>query len=185
MKLQLPRLAELQPRERLLAAGCAVALFIVALDRLVLSPWGRHAQTMQHEIREMEQALQGHQRLLARKDRVLAELGRYQRYLKPAVADDLQMAALLKEVEELAGDSQVHLNEVKPLTVEASVPAKRYSLEVRFECTLEEWVDFVFRLQSAPSLYEVARASLSVQEEAPDRLAASLRLVSASLQAGM
>ena len=184
MNFKLPRVSDLQPRERLLAAGCAVVLFVVALDRLVLGPWGRHAQAIQHEIREMEQALQSHQRLLARKDRVLAELGRYQQYLTPAIADDLQMAALLKEVEELAGQSQVHLNEVKPLTVETSGPAKHYSLEVRFECTLEEWVDFVFRLQSSPSLYEVARASLSAQEETPDRLVASLRLVSASLQAG-
>ena len=46
MKLALPKLPQLKPRERLLATGSGVVLLMVLLDRLVLNPWLRHAQTV-------------------------------------------------------------------------------------------------------------------------------------------
>ena len=179
--IKLPQFPQLRPRERLLAVGCGVVLTIVILDRLVLSPWLRHAKTVRQEIHKMERTLQSYQRLLVRKESVLQELARYQRYLQPPIADDLQMAALLKEIQELAGQSHVDIGEIKPLSVEADAVAKRYALEVRFQCTLEQWVDFVFRIETSPSLYEVMRASLSTQEDHPDRLEGYLRVMSAAV----
>jgi hypothetical protein len=181
--IKLPRLPELQPRERLLAIGSGIVLLVVLLDRLVLSPWMRHAQVIRQDIRRMEEELLSHERLLARKDRLLAELQRHQRYLHPAVADDLQTAALLKEIEALAGQSHVTLEEIKPLPTEADALSRRYALDIRFECTPEEWAEFVYRLETSTSLFEVLRASLARQDDTPDRLGGSLRVVSAALQA--
>jgi len=177
--IKLPQLPQLRPRERLLAVGTGVVLVIVVMDRFVLSPWLRHAKAVRQEIHEMEQALQSYQRLLGRKQPVLQEFARYERYLQPPIANDLQMAALLKEVQELAGQSHVEISEIKPLAVEADEVAKRYPLEVRFQCTLDQWVDFVFRIDSSPSLFEVIRAGLSRQEDRPDRLNGYLRVMSA------
>jgi len=181
MLMRLARLTELQGRERLLAVLSGVALLIVLMDRVVLSPWARHSQQMQRQILELEQTLQTHQRLLARKDRVFAELAQYQRYLRPPVADDLQMATLLKEVEEIAGHSGVRVSEIKPLNVETEAVSKRYALEVRFDCTFEEWVDFVTRIESSPSLYTIGKAGLSIQEDTRDRLEGYLRVVSTAI----
>jgi Tfp pilus assembly protein PilO len=180
--MTLPRLPDLQPRERLLAIGSGIALLVVLLDRLVLSPWMRHAQAIRQDIRHMEEELLSHERLLARKDRLLVELQRHQRYLHPAVADDLQTAALLKEIEQLAGQSHVTIDEIKPLPSEADEISRRYALDVRFACAPEEWADFVYRLETSPSLFEVQRATLARQEDTPDQLAGSLRVVSAALQ---
>jgi hypothetical protein len=93
------------------------------------------------------------------------------------------MAMLLEEIERLAEQSHVRLGEIKPLAVEADPLSKRHSLDVQFECTLEEWVDFVTRIERSPSLYQVVRAGLSIQDEAPDRLTASLRVASKSVKA--
>ena len=176
--IKLPTLPTLHPRERLLAVGSGVALLIVILDRLVLAPWSRHATTVRAEIRQMETSLVAHERLLSRKGRVMADLKRHQRYLREAIADDLQMAALLKEVEELAGQSRIKVGEIKPLATETVEFAKRYSLEVRFECTLEDWAEFLYNIERSPSLYEVARAGLTMKEEMSDQLEAYLRLTS-------
>ena len=173
------RLPSLQPRERLLAVGSGVVLLMVVLDRTVLTPWFKHGVGVRQEIQRMEAALRNHERLLMRKDRVLVELSRYERYLKPSVADDLQVAALLKEVEGLVAQSGLVLNEIKPLPAELTETITRYPLEVRFQCTLEQWVDFVYRLETAPSLYEIVQAGLSAKEETPDRLEGSIRMVSA------
>ena len=176
--VKLPRLPELQPRERLLAVGSGIALLVVLLDRLVLSPWVRHAGAIQHEIQHIEEELLSHERLLMRKDQVFAQIQRNQRYLHPAVADDLQTAAFLKEIEELAGQSHVTLDEIKPLPSEADERSRRYPLDVRFTCTPEEWAEFVYRLETSPSLFEVLRASLGRKEETPDQLSGSLRVMS-------
>ncbi len=177
-----PRLSQLQPRERLLAIGCTIVLLVVAMDRLVLGPWLRHVRTMQEDTGRLEEALRRHDRLLARREHVVAELQQAQRYLHVAIADDLQTAALIKDIEELAVGSHVTLGEVKPLGVESTETEKRYALDVRFECTLEEWVDFVYRLETSPSLYDVVRAGLAVDEEQRDRLEGTLRVQSVAMR---
>ena len=179
--LKFPKLPTLQPRERLLALGSGVVLLIVILDRFVLAPWSRHAAVVRAEIRKMETSLAAHQHLLLRKDGVMADLRRHQRYLHDAIADDLQMATLLKEVEGLAEQSRVKISEIKPLATETVEFAKRYSLEVRFKCTLEDWAEFVYNIEQSPSLYGVARAGLSTKEDTPNVLDAYLRLTSATI----
>lgn len=179
--MKLPRLPELKPRERLLAVSSGVALLAVALDFLVLNPWLRHAQTVRDEIHRMEAELRHDARLLSRRDRVMKQLAVYQPYLRSPLPDELQMAGLLKEIQGLADESQLRV-EIKPLPAEPTELTIRYSLDVQFDCTLEEWVDFVIKVEASPSLFQVARAGLTVQEEMPDRLKATLRLTSTSLR---
>ena len=182
MKLTLPKLPQLKPRERLLATGSGVVLLMVLLDRLVLNPWLHHAQTVRQEIHRMEQSLNHYNRLLSRKDYVLAQRERYQRYLRSPLPDELQMATLLKEVEGLADRSRLLLGEIKPLPPEGDDALRRYSLDVQFECTLEAWVDFLIELEGSPALFQIVRASLATQEETPDRLKGSVRVMSAALR---
>jgi Tfp pilus assembly protein PilO len=182
MKVALPKLPQLKPRERLLATGSAVILLMVVLDRLVLTPWLRHAQTVRQEIHRMEQSLNHYSRLLSRRDYVLAQRERYQRYLRSPLPDELQMAGLLKEIEGLAERSRIHLAEVKPLPQEGDETTRRYSLDVQFDCTLEEWVDFIIEVEASPSLFQIVRSTLATQEDAPDRLKGSLRVVSVALR---
>ena len=182
MPFRVPSFDQLKPRERLLAAGSGLVLLIVIMDRLVLSPWLRQGQAIAEETRRMERALQHYSQLLWRKDRVFAQLDAYRQYLRPTLVDELQTASLLKELEGMAGESHVTLAEIKPLAVEENALMKRYPMDVQFECTLEEWVDFVIRVESSPSLFQIVRASMAVQSEHADRLKASLRVVGAAMQ---
>ena len=177
-----PALPELKPRERLLAVGSGVILLLVLMDRLVLNPWIEHTERIREEIQAMEESLQYQGLLLSRKGQVMKQLAAYQRYLRPVPADELQMAALLGEVEDMAEESQVTLGEIKPLAVEVGPSILRYPLDIQFECTLEEWVDLVSKIEASPSLYQVERAGLSAQEGVPDRLKGSLRVVGTAMR---
>ena len=179
--LKLPSI-QLQPRERLLAMGAGLVVLAIALDQLVLSPWWQYRQKVQQGIRSLEEALQADAKLLARKDSVLSRHQEHQRYLRPVVADDLQKAELIKEIELLADQTNVLLGDVKSSEVEATPTARQLAFDLQFECTLEEWVHFVHRLESSPTLYEIVRAGVTRDEAQKDRLQAFLRLVSASLQ---
>ncbi|MBI4342935.1 MAG: hypothetical protein HY599_06175 [Candidatus Omnitrophica bacterium] len=180
--IKVPKLPQLRPRERLLAAGGVIIVLAVLFDRLVFNSYLRHAQTVHRETQRLERTLKHYDRLLQRKAQVDAQLGAYQRYLRAPIADELQMAMLLKEVEGLAGETGVTLGEVKPLPPEADELSRRYSLDIQFECTLERWVDFVTRVETSPSLYQILRATLAADEDLPDRLAASLRVTSKSVR---
>ena len=185
MKLALPRIPsfdQLKPRERLLAVGSGLVLLLVMMDRLVLNPWLRQGQVIRQETQRMERTLQHYSQLLARKDRIAAQLDAYRPYLRPVLGDELQTASLIKELEDLAQRSHLTLGDVKPLAVEANPLLKRYPLDVQFECTLEEWVDFVIRVESSPSPFQIVRATLAVQAETADHLKGSLRVVGVAMQ---
>lgn len=178
--MKLPTLPKLQPRERLLATCSGLVLVLVVLDKLVLSPWLAHAKAVNEEILQMEQALNTHERLLQRKDSVLASYARYQRYLGPDIPTDLQMASLLNEIERLAEESNVKVTEIKPAAIEKDDLGTRYMLDVQFSCTLSEWAAFVYRIEASPSLFEVGRAGLTRAQDQGMNVSGSLRLVSAT-----
>jgi hypothetical protein len=182
MSVKLPSLPVLKPRERLLAAASGVVIVLWLLDAFVLHPWLRHGQMIRQEIRDLERSLADHRQLLSRKRAVFAQEAQYVEFLRPSLTDELQMAALLKEVEGLAERSQVELGEIKPLGAQADALTKQYSLDVRFGCTLESWIQFIVAVEASPSLFQISRAEVALNEEEPDQLDASLRLVSVVLQ---
>lgn len=177
--MKFPAFTQWQPRERLFALCAAVIVLGLLMDRVVLTPWLRHASTVRREVREMETALRRYGRLLARKDSVFLELEPLQRYIQqPAMTDELRMAALLQEIERAAISSGVKLEEIKPLRTEPEQELTRYVLDVRFQCRLEDWVAFIHTLESSDAILTVQQAGLSVQSEAPDQLQAYLRVAS-------
>jgi hypothetical protein len=58
----------------------------------------------------------------------------------------------------------------------------RYSLDVRFSCTLDQWVDLVYLIESSPSLFGISRAGLSTRGEEPDRLEGTVRVSGATVR---
>lgn len=184
MKLPIQKLSQMKPRERLLLVGCGMLWLMVVLDQAVIRPWVRHSRELHREIEQKEHELQQAVRLLERADRVTAELQPYHAYLRPPAAADSQMAALLKEVEDLAKESRVRIAEIKPLGAETREGLIYYTLDVRFASRLDEWVDFMYLIETSPSLFDIARAELSVPpEEGQDQLNGYLRLASASWRA--
>ena len=182
IKIRLPSLPTLRPRERLMAAGSGLILLAMIFDRLVFSAYLKHAQGIRSDSQRLEQTLKHYDRLLQRKPQVDAQLTAYQRYLRAPIADELQMALLLKEVEGLAGETGVTLGEVKPLAPQTQASSTLYTLDIQIQCTLEGWVDFVTRVETSPSLYQIQRATLAASEDLPDRLVASLRVVSKAVR---
>jgi hypothetical protein len=183
--MPLPKLPQIQlkPRERLIAAVSGLIVLGTVMDRLVLAPWWAHIRAVQSQTVQMEEELRRAARLLERRERVQAELAPYRRYLRPAVAsDELQMASFVKSIEELAGRSQVQLKEIKPLETQVEGATRRYALDVQFDCTMEEWVELLYLLESSSELVELSRAELATQEDVPERLAARLRVVSTAVR---
>ncbi len=180
--IKLPKFSQWSRRERLLAVGSAAFLVFLLVDRTVVTSWGQHLVTMNRQIRDLEHGLANQYRLLARKEGIQQEVRRYEKYLRPGGDKELYTATLLKEIDELAKQSQVTLEEVKPLLGVENELFQEYSFEVHSECPLPQWVRFVHLIETSHSLFEIEKAKVGVKEGKQDLLEGTLLLRTISMR---
>lgn len=186
MKLpSLPDLSRLSSRERLLFAGVVLTMLVLLLDRVVLGPWWRHIQTVRRDITRLEGGIRSYQQVLIRKPQVMAQVEAYSAHLRHFGGEPFDIAVLLREIEKLGKDSGITLGEVKPLTGEADQAQETMTVEVHYSGSLNQWIQFVYLLQTSKSLLKVEQAAIASKEENPDLLEGSLRITCKGIQASV
>ena len=175
-RVAVPSLSSLSRRERLLAMAGMLILSVMALDRGVLGPWLRHTRTIHQEIQRLEAMIRNDRELSRRKPKILGQAQAYQEYLSLTPSPEPDMASLLREIETLGSRSGVSLGQVKPLEGTTEGLPKSFAIEVEYKGSLQEWVHFVYLLQSSRSLFEVERATVARMQEGSSQVQGSLRL---------
>ncbi|HEX9780011.1 MAG TPA: hypothetical protein VGB20_02220 [bacterium] len=175
-------LPSLSPTERLMALVCAFALGLVALDRLAIGPWWRHIQDVRADIRELEDTLQVHRRLLERRPQIDARIAAYEEHLRLAGARDVELATLLREIEDFGDKSGLVIGEVRPVEEPVAGSYQARAFEFQFQGSLSEWMRFVYLLETSPSMFQVRRATVGLQEEAGG-LSGTIRVLSLGITA--
>lgn len=172
----LPTWSSLGRRERLFAIGAAITLFLVVFDQIIVRPWGQKQRWIRQQTDVLERSLATQRRFLDRQAYVQAEAEQYRPFLRPAGPRDLELANLLKELEALGEQAHVSLGEVKPVPNETSGPYQTYTFDVQYECTLPQWVEWVYLLESSPLLFTIDRGTVSVKEKGGNMLKGSFRI---------
>jgi Tfp pilus assembly protein PilO len=176
MKLpSLPNFATMSRRERVLAAGSALVVVSVLLDRAVLSPWLRHSANVHREIRQLEEDVRNYQGLLARKGQILEEAEAYADFLRP-LSSSADMAGLLREIEAMGRESGMTLGEMKLSEGASSDLYQEYTIDVQYQGSLPQWVRFVYLLQTSNALFTIERSSMARKTEEAGALQGSLRV---------
>ena len=179
-KLALPKLAA---RERMFAAMSALMVALVVMDRLLVAPWWQHTRQVAHDIRELQHELATHERLLSRQMDVAAKIEAYRDYLRIARSPEVEMGELVHELEALASQSGVTLGTVSPLPTTQNPPYQEHAVDVQYQGTLEQAVRFVYFIESSKKLFEVQRATLSLEKRGQERLQGGVRLTSVAILA--
>ena len=180
MKLPtLPDFSTMSRRERLLTFGSLMIVSMVLLDRVVLGPWGRHTQHVRQEIARFETAIRRQNELLSREPTIRAEAEAYHDHLRPETDPPLTMAGVLREIEGLGTQSGVALGEVKPLEAGAT---QELVIDVQCRGSLEQWIRFVYLVQSSTTLFDIQRATLARTKDDPSLVEGALRLSSKSIK---
>lgn len=179
----LPKLSELNRRERLLAFGSLLVISGVLVDRVVLDPWGRHTRHVHREIERLEISLRRQYDLLSREPQIRAEASSYQEFLQPDEAAPPDMAAVLREIEGLGAQSGITLGEVKPSEGSAAGAHHDHVIDIRYQGSLEQSVYFLYLLNRSTSLFDIQRATIARKEDDPSRIEGMLRVSSALLTA--
>ena len=176
MALRLPDFKSMSPRERIgLAIGIGVILLVVS-DRLVFSPWMNDRKKLKKEIQKLEQKIAGNNLILSRQGSITLDEEMYRKYIHIGLSSEVEIAAFLKEVENLAGQSHVSLQEVRPLPAEGGEWYQEYSLEVHFLASLAEWTRFIYMIENSTSLLTIERASVGREKEGSKTLKGLMRI---------
>ena len=173
---KLPDPSKFSGRERLLAAGVAFVFCVLMMDRVVLGPWWGHRNEVRQEILRLENSLRVGQRLLERKPQIMEQMQAYSSYLTEAGGEQKDMAALLREIETLGKESGLALSEVKPITSQAEGAPQEHVFDVSYTGSLQQWIHFVYLLQSSKTIFQIDRATLGLKEAGSELLSGSLRL---------
>ena len=177
-RLTWPDFSTFSRRERLLSFGSLLILSLVLLDRVVLGPWGHHTHHVRQEIERLEVAIRRQQELLNREPKIRAEAEAYREHLRVNDEPIPDMAGVLREIEGLGAQSGVTLGEVKPLEGAAKDTYQEYAIDVQYRGSLEQWIHFVYLLQSSKSLFAIQRATIARKGEDPSQVEGTLRLSS-------
>ncbi len=142
-----------------------VAIFLVsltALDRLIISPIFSKVGSLNKEIRQKEAEVKKNLRLLAQKDRILAENAKYGSFLaNPSNNEDEQITSVLKEIEGLANKSSVYLVDMKPGNAKDSGASKKILVNLNCEAQMEQIVDFIYSIENSSSLLSIGKYQLA------------------------
>ncbi len=176
MALRLPDLKKVSKREQIALIVGACILFMVLSDHLVVSPWMDYRKKLKKEIKMLEQTLSGRKLLLSRLASVVVDQELYKKYIHKGQSSEVEIAALLKEIENLAAQSQVSLQEVRPIGTEGGEWYQEYGLEVHYLATLPEWTRFVYLIDSSPSLLTIDRSDLGLEKEGSKTLKGYMRI---------
>ena len=91
-------------------------------------------------------------------------------------ASEVELAAFLKEIENLAAQSQLSLQEVRPISTEGGEWYQEYGLEVHCLASLAEWTKFVYLIESSTSMLTIERAAMGLEKEGSKTLKGSMRI---------
>jgi len=168
--------SKISKRERVMIITGAVILLFVASDRLVIGPWSHYIHKVRREIVETEIRVLQAQKLFERKEAVYQEGEAYRAFLTPAQTPELEMAALLREIEQLSQQADVSLQEVKPLPAEKTEAYEEYGVEVYFESEFPALLEFIEKVEGSGFVLVIEKASVIRKDEDSALLKGFLRI---------
>ncbi len=168
--------SKVSKRERVMMIAGAAVLLVVASDRLVLGPWSHYINEVRKEIVETEIRVLQAKKLFERKDATYQEGEAYRSFLTLGQTPELEMAALLREIEQLSQQADVSLQEVKPLQAEKTEDYEEYGVEVYFESEFPQLLEFIEKVESSSFVFLVEKASVIRKDEESGLLKGFLRI---------
>lgn len=154
-------LSRLSKREKAVFYITMLFVVLVLLDRLIVSPIFSHMRSLDRQIQEAESGISRNMKIVAQKDRIIAESAHYASYFATHATDEEEMTALLKEIENLASKSSAYLVDLKPVGLKSSGTSKKYQVNLNCEAQMEQIAGFMYAIENSNKLLTIERYQIS------------------------
>lgn len=151
------KIAGLSPRERLIFNLSAAFIFLMLLDRMVISPISSQIDALNKETEQEEATIKKNLRLLAQKDKIIAQSSKFESYLNSSLSQDEEVTAMLKELEDLANKNSVYLIDLKPGDIKQSGGTKKYMINLSLEAQMDQLAVFMYGVESSDRLFTIEK----------------------------
>ncbi|MDP2939559.1 MAG: type II secretion system protein GspM [Candidatus Omnitrophota bacterium] len=156
----MPHLLNVSQRERNILIIIVILLFIFVCYYFLFQPLTEKLSALNKEIETKELKLKKSQKILSQELSVEGEFEKYDKYLKQNSSDEQEMAALLSEIEAVAHQINIKLNDMKPRKTKRIDFYNSFAVEIEAEGKLQEITKFIYTLQSPPHLLKAEKVRL-------------------------
>ncbi len=157
------RLLNLYKRERNIVIIIAGILFLLAVYSFVFAPLIEKLAFVNREIEGKELKLIKNKKILSREQPVADSYKKYEQYLKQNVSDEQTMASILSDIEAVAHEVNIQVNDMKPRKVKRVDFYNSFAVEIECEGKLQEIIKFLYKLQNPPHLLRAEKVRLEKQ----------------------
>ena len=151
------KIAGLSPRERLIFNLSIAFIFFMFLDRLVISPISSQIDALNKETQQEEATIKKNLRLLAQKDKIIAQSSKFESYLNSSLSQEEEVTAMLKELEDLATKNSVYLIDLKPGDIKQFGTTKKYMINLSLEAQMDQLAVFMYGVESSDRLFTIEK----------------------------
>ena len=158
---------QLNKKEKALAIGVVISLFIYMFNSLIINPFQERLSKADQDIRQAQLLIRKNLELEQKKDSLLIENKRIERYLALKGSDDEKMTVILSRIESEASKAGLVIIDMKPDTTAQrpkSLPVV-YRIQLNAEAGLNKVFNFVYNLENADILFKFEKLNLSVKDE--------------------
>jgi Tfp pilus assembly protein PilO len=173
---------KLSKKEKIGLIAAVIAIAIMLIDRLVISPISNRIQRIDQEIKFSENKLSRDLRNINNKELIESEYKKYRGYVKrTSASDEEDVANILGEIEGLARSSGVSLVDIKPQAPKQADFYKEYPIEVEVEGSMEQIVTFLHDLNNSTQLLRAVKLRIGLKDRESSIIKASLLVTKISI----
>ncbi len=169
-------LARLSKREKIILYAAVIFVSLTLLDRLIISPIASKMNSLDKQIQESESGIKRNLRILAQKDKILAEHAKYNSYVSSSGSEEEELTLILKEIESLANKGSVYLVEMKPAGIKSMGSSKKYLISLSCEAQMEQLTEFMYNIENSSKLLSVERYQISPKSKESSVVKCSLSI---------
>ncbi len=153
-----------------------VVLVIAALfDRLLIAPTMSRLSSIEEDIAKEEATIKQDMRFLGYKDRIAQESNEIKPYLTKNMSTDEEMiAAFLRKLESLAGQTKVTLIKISPAPGEQDADYWKYQADLECSGNLGDVISFMHAVNSDTDLMKVDKFNFSGKKSDTDEIKATM-----------
>lgn len=153
-------------RERLLWMVTIGLGTVFLVDRVLLSGMRAKSEALRREITTEEVGLRSGVGIQKRKGMIQGERQRYSGYLLPPASDRELIGTFLKETERIAQEAGAVILDLTPDNQPAKgAPYKLYKAQLKAEASVEQLLNFLYKLQTSRLLIKLDRFSITPKDE--------------------
>ncbi|MBN1586614.1 MAG: type 4a pilus biogenesis protein PilO [Candidatus Omnitrophica bacterium] len=125
---------------------------------------------LDQQIKDKEAMVRSAMALISQEKFLEEQISKYEHFIRPLSTEEEEMGIFLHEIEQMAGDSDLQIEDMRPTPPVKSSTNMEYEMEVQLGGRMEGLMAFVYRLHNSSGLFRVEKIRMNSKAGEPANL---------------